>query len=118
MGLSIEAVKSRLHRARMSVRERLAPLLAPAIEGGPFQPGPGCRDVTEAFSRRLEGEIDGSACAELEKHLEDCAVCRGRCDSLRATLALCKREGAAAALPAHVERSVREALRRFIDARS
>ncbi|HET8540008.1 MAG TPA: sigma-70 family RNA polymerase sigma factor [Anaeromyxobacter sp.] len=115
MGLSVEAVKSRLHRARTAVREKIAPLLGPAGEGVPA-PGPGCQDVVELFSRRLEGEIDAGACAELEQHLKTCAACRGRCESLRSTLALCKQAGAATAVPAHVERSVREALRRFLDA--
>jgi RNA polymerase sigma-70 factor (ECF subfamily) len=114
-GLSVEAVKSRLHRARMAVRERIAPLLSPAEQAGPSQPGPGCQDVAELFSRRLEGEIDGSACADLEKHLQRCDACRGRCESLQETLALCRRAGTAT-LPAHVERSVREALQRFLDA--
>ncbi len=114
MGLSVEAVKSRLHRARLSVRERVAPHLAPAAQPAP-QPGPGCQDVVTMFSRRLEGEIDGDACAELERHLETCASCRGRCESLRETLRLCKRSGAAP-VPARVERSVREALQRFLDA--
>ncbi len=113
MGLSVEAVKSRLHRARMTVRDRIAPLLQPARGTAP-EPGPGCQDVVELFSRRLEGEIDGSACAELEKHLQECESCHGRCESLRSTLAMCKRAGAAA-VPAHVERSVREALHRFLD---
>jgi RNA polymerase sigma-70 factor (ECF subfamily) len=117
MGISVEAVKSRLHRARMTVRERVAPLLALPAESGPPRPGPGCRDVVELFSRRLEGEIDGSACAELEGHLQQCASCRGRCESLRTTLTLCKRAGTTA-VPAHVERSVREALRRFLDAQA
>ncbi len=115
MGLSVEAVKSRLHRARTAVRERIAPLLTPAAPGSLPQADPGCQDVVDAFSRRLEGEIDANACSDLEKHLEGCAACRGRCESLRTTLALCKRAGAAT-VPAHVERSVREALRRFIDA--
>ncbi|MFL5422803.1 MAG: sigma-70 family RNA polymerase sigma factor [Myxococcales bacterium] len=115
VGISVEAVKSRLHRARTTVRERLAPFLAATGEAGGSPAGAGCVDVVELFSRRLEGEIDGNACAELEKHLEGCAVCRGRCESLRATLSLCKRAGAAQ-VPTHVERSVRAALRRFIEA--
>jgi RNA polymerase sigma-70 factor (ECF subfamily) len=115
MGLSVEAVKSRLHRARTAVRARLAPLLSPGGAAGGPEPGPGCQDVVDLFSRRLEGEIDAGACAELEQHLQGCAGCRGRCETLRTTLALCKRAGAAP-VPAHVERSVREALRRFLDA--
>lgn len=114
MGLSVEAVKSRLHRARTAVRARIAPLLAPP-ETAQAQPGAGCRDVVELFSRRLEGDIDGNACAELEKHLERCDGCRTRCETLRTTLALCKRAGSAP-VPLHVERSVREALARFLAA--
>ncbi len=116
LGLSVEAVKSRLHRARNAVRAHVAPLLAAPAESAPGG-GPGCRDVVDLFSRRLEGEIDAGACAELEKHLEGCADCRGRCESLRTTLALCKRAGAAE-VPADVARSVREALRGFLERRS
>lgn len=112
--LSVEAVKSRLHRARMAVRERVAPALGRANPAA--APGPGCRDVVEAFSRRMEGEIDGTACAELELHLVQCPTCRGRCDSLRTTLSMCQRAGEGSVPPA-VERSVREALRRFLDSR-
>ncbi len=114
MGLSVEAVKSRLHRARVAVRDRVAPLLG--IQSAPEEPpGPGCQDVVTMFSRRLEGEIDGSACAELENHLQSCASCRGKCESLRAALTMCKASGAAP-VPAEVSRSVREALRRFLAA--
>jgi RNA polymerase sigma-70 factor (ECF subfamily) len=113
LGISVDAVKSRLHRARMAVRERVAPALGLDSSGAP---APSCRDVVEVFSRRMEGEIDGAGCAELEHHLEGCPACRGRCDSLRATLALCRRAGEAPVPPA-VERSVRAALQKFLDAR-
>jgi RNA polymerase sigma-70 factor (ECF subfamily) len=114
LGLTVEAVKSRLHRARVAVRERVAPVLAPAPAAAPPpEPGPSCQDVVLLFSRRLEGEIDGSACADLEKHLETCASCRGRCDSLRSTLTLCRSAGTAQ-VPPEVARSVREALRQFV----
>jgi RNA polymerase sigma-70 factor (ECF subfamily) len=115
MGLTVEAVKSRLHRARMTVREKVAPLLGvPGVEpAAEASVGPGCQDVAMLFSQRLEGEIDSGACAELEKHLQSCTACKSRCDSLRQTLAMCKRAGAAP-VPADVERSVRDALRRFL----
>jgi RNA polymerase sigma-70 factor (ECF subfamily) len=90
LGLTVEAVKSRLHRARMAVRERVAPVLSLGADG---PPAASCRDVVELFSQRMEGEIDGASCAELERHLQGCPVCRGRCDSLRATLALCRKAG-------------------------
>ncbi len=112
LGLTVEAVKSRLHRARVAVREKVAPALVPAA-AAEAEPGPSCQDVVLMFSRRLEGEIDGNACADLEKHLQTCASCRGRCDSLRSTLTLCRSAGAAQ-VPADVAREVREALRQFV----
>jgi RNA polymerase sigma-70 factor (ECF subfamily) len=113
LGLSVEAVKSRLHRARMAVRERVAPALAAEPAG---EPASSCRDVVEAFSRHLEGEIDSGLCAELEAHLQGCAACRSRCDSLKATLTLCRKAGASP-VPPDVESSVRQALRRFLASR-
>ncbi len=115
LGLSVEAVKSRLHRARVAVRERVAPALA--AEPPAPEPASSCTDVVLAFSRHLEGEIDSSLCAEMEKHLEGCPACRGRCDSLRSTLTLCRQAGAAP-VPEDVERSVREALKRFLGAQA
>src|SRR5512140_2621560 len=41
LGISVEAVKSRLHRARVAVRERMAPVLQPP---GAEPPLPGCPD--------------------------------------------------------------------------
>jgi RNA polymerase sigma-70 factor (ECF subfamily) len=114
LDLTVEAVKSRLHRARVAVRELVAPSIGRSDQAG--APSPGCRDVVEAFSRRMEGEIDGSACAELEQHLEQCPTCRGRCDTLKTTLSMCKRAGEAP-VPPSVETTVRQALRRFLDAR-
>jgi RNA polymerase sigma-70 factor (ECF subfamily) len=110
MGLSVEAVKSRLHRARLAVRDRVAPILS---DDAVAVPRARCRDVVEAFSRRLEGDIDASACAELEHHLASCPTCRGRCDSLRGTLTLCRRAGDEP-VPTAVAASVRDALHRFL----
>jgi RNA polymerase sigma-70 factor (ECF subfamily) len=112
LGISVEAVKSRLHRARVAVRERVAPILSHGAPEPP-QAAEGCQDVVAIFSRRLEGEIDPNACAELEAHIQGCAACRGRCDSLRATLTMCRNVGQAQ-VPADVARSVRDALREFL----
>lgn len=113
LGLSVEAVKSRLHRARVAVRERIAPVLG-TPEPPPAAPEGACPEVVELFSRHLEGEISGSVCEALEEHLRGCGRCRARCDSLRATLSLCSQSGEQ--VPPRVERSVREALRRFLAA--
>ena len=117
LGISVEAVKSRLHRARLAVRERVAPALGIAPETvAPASPAPQtCPDVLQMFSRKLEGEISGDICAEMERHVQSCDACRTRCDSLRATLALCSRSGDEP-VPPRVERSVREALRKVLDA--
>ncbi len=125
MGLTVEAVKSRLHRARVAVREALAPMLG--VPGAPAAPGDGapaeapgltvgvlCPDIMQLFSQHLEGEISASVCAEMEKHLARCPGCRSKCDSLQRTLALC-RAAPLPEVPAKVQASVRHALRRFIE---
>jgi RNA polymerase sigma-70 factor (ECF subfamily) len=115
LGLSVEAVKSRLHRARVAVRQRISSVLG-TPEPAPAQPEKPCPDVVELFSRRLEGEISGNVCAELEEHVNSCEPCRARCDSLRATLSLCSQAGEE--VPPRIVQSVRDALRRFLEARA
>jgi RNA polymerase sigma-70 factor (ECF subfamily) len=90
LGLSVPAVKSRLHRARSEVRARLAPLLGLGEGRALAAPGTRCPDVVKLLSRHLEGDIKPELCARMEKHLESCEACRGACDSLRETLALCR----------------------------
>jgi RNA polymerase sigma-70 factor (ECF subfamily) len=109
LGLGVPAVKSRLHRARLAVRQQLAPLL-----GVPPPPSPQCPDVLTLFSRHLEGEIATGVCAELEGHLERCGPCRDACESLRRTLAFC-RQTPAPDVPAALAESVRDAIRAFLD---
>jgi len=126
MGLTVEAVKSRLHRARLAVREAIAPLLGvpppptppqgqgatpPAAAQG--EEGP-CPDIVSLFSRHLEGEINAPVCAEMERHLARCPGCRSRCDSLQKTLALCQ-AAPLPEVPAPVQASVRQALRKFVE---
>jgi RNA polymerase sigma-70 factor (ECF subfamily) len=86
--VSVEAVKSRLHRARVALRAELAPVLGRPASGS--SPEPTCPDVLTLFSRHLEGEIDPGVCARLEAHLEQCAHCRHACASLKQTLAVCR----------------------------
>jgi RNA polymerase sigma-70 factor, ECF subfamily len=107
----VEAVKSRLHRARLSVRKRLAPLLG--IEPAPAASS-ACPDVLMMFSQHVEDEISAERCAEMERHLEACRRCRGTCDSLKRTLALCRMVGPSAPVPLSVQASVKTALRTFL----
>jgi len=112
LGVSVSAVKSRLHRARLSVRAHVAPLLGVPAEPAAAASGT-CPDVLMLFSRHLENEISAEVCADMERHVESCARCRGACDSLKRTLALC-RAGPPARVPAAVQDSVRVALRNFL----
>jgi RNA polymerase sigma-70 factor (ECF subfamily) len=107
LGVGVDAVKSRLHRARVAVRDRIAPLLAPAEPSGP----PGCPDVLPVLSQYLEGEIGPTQCAEMDRHVAQCPRCRARCDSLRNTLALCRSSAQGSAVPLDVQEAVRNALR-------
>lgn len=83
LGISVEAVKSRLHRARQALRERLAPLFTEP------PPRPDCPDVVELLSRHLEGEITAEVCRQMEAHVARCEHCSARCSSLRKVLAAC-----------------------------
>jgi RNA polymerase sigma-70 factor (ECF subfamily) len=115
MGLTVEAVKSRLHRARLAVREAVEPLLSPEAHGPRDEPpAPGCPDVVQLFSQHLEGEISGDLCATMERHLAKCPSCQARCDSLQQTLSLCKNTGLPE-VPASVQNSVRKAIKQFIE---
>ena len=124
LGLTVEAVKSRLHRARVQVREAVAPLLG-APGAAPATPAAAtsapadapvaaaCPDIVELFSRHLESEISSSVCAEMEQHLARCPACQARCDSLQRTLALC-RAAPLPDVPKAVQADVRRALQKFI----
>lgn len=109
LGVGVAAVKSRLHRARAAVRERLAPLVEDAAPAA--TPAGTCPDIVSLFSRHLEGDIDPEACARMERHLAACGRCRGACDALRRTLELCRTRAGAIEVPAAVQAEVRAAIR-------
>ncbi len=106
LGVSVDAVKSRLHRARLDVRARVAPALS---DGLPAPAPAGCPDVLAIFSRHVEGDVSAEACAEMERHLAGCSRCQLACDSLREVLSMCR--AAPATVPEPVQRSVQRAIR-------
>jgi RNA polymerase sigma-70 factor (ECF subfamily) len=108
LGVSVDAVKSRLHRARLAVRSAMSRFLDPGE--GEVPASGGCPDVVALYSRHLEGEIDRSVCAEMERHLAGCARCRGACRTLKNVVALC-RASPSEPVPEPVQESVRTALR-------
>ena len=105
-GTSVAAVKSRLHRARAALREHLL-----AVIGGEptVAARPSCPDVLTMLSKKLEDEISPDVCAEMEEHVAGCPHCRGICDSLKRTLALCK-SLPTPTVPQHVQESLRKAV--------
>jgi len=106
LGIGVPAVKSRLHRARSAVREHVSSSL-----GVPREPAPaGCPDIATMFSRNLEDEISSEVCTRMQEHLAQCEHCRGTCDSLKHTLALCSASGASAKVPKAVQERVRAAI--------
>lgn len=114
LDVTTDAVKSRLHRARMAIRDHVSPLLGlPSAALGDVTAN--CPDILSVFSRHLEGEISTDVCARMEEHVEGCIRCRNACDSLKQTLALC-RATPSIEVPEPVQRSVRAALRAFLAA--
>jgi RNA polymerase sigma-70 factor (ECF subfamily) len=105
-GLSVAAVKSRLHRARTALRENLLGL----VGGEPSSPAPAaCPDVLTMLSKKLEDEISPDVCARMEAHLGDCPHCKSLCDSLKKTLAVCS-SLPTPSVPPQVQESLRKAV--------
>jgi RNA polymerase sigma-70 factor (ECF subfamily) len=100
-GVSVAAVKSRLHRARAALRAELE---------GAAPARPGCPDVLAAFSRNLEGDLDPKRCAEMQRHLDGCPGCRATCASLKRNVAACAAL-AQGPVPPEVRRAIRASLR-------
>jgi RNA polymerase sigma-70 factor (ECF subfamily) len=106
--IGVRAVKSRLHRARLSLRAALAPVVG-GTAAAPAKPG--CQDVLAQFSRQLDGDLSRAGCAELAAHLERCRDCRGACASLKKILAAC-RQATPRELPKSLRQTIRQAVRR------
>ncbi|MBD3170654.1 MAG: hypothetical protein GF307_14315 [candidate division Zixibacteria bacterium] len=61
-----------------------------------------CTDYIKDLNDYIDGELDDSLCAEIEKHIGKCENCRIMVDTLRQTVSLC-REGKKEKLPATLE---------------
>ncbi len=96
---SVSAVKSRLHRARRSLREKL----------GILPPGADCPDIVEMFSRHHEGELAPDICTRMEAHLAGCPRCAKVCDELRADLVSCS-NAPHAEVPPELQARIKRAL--------
>lgn len=101
LGIEVGALKSRLHRARMELRTRLAPML----EEGSESCSP-CPELAQELSAYAGAEINQSTCAAIEAHLARCPKCKRACNQLQRSVSLCR------ALPGgEVPEPVRSAVR-------
>jgi RNA polymerase sigma-70 factor, ECF subfamily len=109
LGISIEALKSRLHRARQALRTALRPVLEPTPVATPAS----CPDVMELWSRKIEGDLDAIDCAQMEKHLATCPSCSAACSALKTALVACRSQASRDVSP-EVQKQVRSALRAWM----
>ena len=109
LGISVEAVKSRLHRARSALREALETALEQAA---PVRAAT-CPDIVAAFSQKLEGDLGVEDCAAMERHIADCPACASACSALRTALWACRTTAQHQPVPPAVQARVKDALRAF-----
>lgn len=107
---SLEAVKSRLHRARRSVQRRSMEIAEPRLlePVGAIAPRT-CPDILQLFSQRLEGDVSPQLCERMQAHVDGCASCRSTCDGLKQTLAVCQ-SVPLGPVPERIRRAVAQAL--------
>ncbi len=103
IGITVDALKSRLHRARAALRTALVPILE--------APTPACPDVATQWSRKLEGDLSATDCATMEKHLATCPACTATCDALKEALLACRASASEEDVPPEVQARVKAAVR-------
>lgn len=102
LGITLDAMKSRLHRARAALEKKLRSSLEP--------PKPSCPDVAAMFSKKLEAELDEDMCAQMQRHLDSCPRCTESCQVLNEALTAC-RSSTAKKVPPAVQERIRSAIR-------
>lgn len=112
LGVSNDALKSRLHRARAALRDTLRPIL----EADAPPPASSCPDVVRALSRKLEDELDADACAEMQAHVDGCPACARTCDAMKDALKAC-RSSTTTELTPQLQEQVRATITRWLDTR-
>lgn len=106
IGISVDALKSRLHRAREALRSALRPLLEPMRSTAPT----GCPDVVALWSKKLEGDLSQGDCSAMEAHLAGCERCGAACDALKRALVACQHVRTEE-VPPEIQLRVRSAVR-------
>ena len=111
LSLTEAAVKSRLHRARDMLRQRVEGLVRPGLTAGP---APRCPDVVSVLSERLDHDLSPARCAELQTRLAKCADPAGQFDALRELLGVC-RQCQRQQVPESLKKSIRFAIEAALD---
>jgi RNA polymerase sigma-70 factor (ECF subfamily) len=107
LGVSERALKSRLHRARLALRD----VLAPHFGGVPrARHAPSCVRTGLMLNRYLDGELTRAACEAMQTHVEACPACGTACRALREALTLCRRPGSRR-LSSETREQLRQAIR-------
>jgi RNA polymerase sigma-70 factor (ECF subfamily) len=104
--ISVDALKSRLHRARDQLRIALRPVFEPVRQ----QQRAGCPDIAALWSQKLEGDLDPMDCTNMADHLLGCPVCGAEAEVLKQALQACQR-ARSEPVPAVVQARVRAAVR-------
>lgn len=68
-----------------------------------------CRKYFERVSEYLDGELTPETCRAIEAHLEECPPCRACVESLKKTIAIC-RKVPCEAMPGDVRERLRKTL--------
>jgi len=110
IGISVMALKSRLHRAREALRNALRPLLEPSA----LPNASGCPDVIALWSQKLEGDLSQLDCSVMEKHIAGCASCSAACDALKQALLACQ-NARAEAVPPDIQARIKAAMKPWLD---
>ena len=108
LGVSVEAVKSRLHRGRSELRARLEEF-SPAPRAAVVRSERPCAEIDTTFSKYLEGEIGPIQCAEMKRHVDGCNSCSAACEGIRRTVGMCQ-QAKTLGLPEELQRRLRRAL--------
>lgn len=108
LGIEVANLKTRLHRARMELRQHLNTLL---VEPGGT--GPDCAELSASLADFAAEDIEKATCERIEDHISSCEKCAAACESLKRTVSLCRRIPGDQ-VPGPVRAAVRQALEQAV----
>ena len=79
-----------------------------------------CKKIFEMLSQYLDRELPAETCAELERHIQDCAPCIEFVEILKKSIRVCRQYESAEQPPElaeTVKQSLQKAYRKMLDSR-